>query len=164
MRTYVVSEMLQTDDGFPAHTRARWGARLRKRAARGAMGAIQHSYDPTIDAILFDVQGAVSESEMTTAFVEQMTERPSDRIIWHFLDADLSNIGIADMRRIVERARDFEPMRVNPRTVFVARGRIEAILLKLYADIAGESISTTFHIAASREEALKWLGPPNHKG
>jgi len=128
------------------------------------MGSIQHSYDPTIDAILFDVQGSVTESDLTNAFIEQMADRPSDRIIWHFLDADLSNIGITDMRRIVDRARDFEALRTRPRTVFVARGKMEAILWKLYTEIAEESLSTSFHIAATREAALKWLGPPNHRG
>jgi len=127
------------------------------------MGAIQHSYDPTIDAILFDVQGAVTASDLTSAFIEQMSDHPSDRIIWHFLDADLSNIGITDMRRIVDRARDFEALRAKPRTVFVARGKIEAILLKLYTEIAEESLRTSFHIAATREDAITWLGKPNHR-
>ena len=124
------------------------------------MGSIQHSYDPTVDASLFDVQGTVTAGEVMAALTEQMSLRPSDRIIWHFLDADLSNLGVTDMRRIIERAREFEPLRPNPRTVFVARGRIEAILLKLYAEIAEDSLRTSFHIASSREDAITWLDEP----
>ena len=126
------------------------------------MANIQYSYDPTVDAILFDVQGAVTPSDITNAFNDQFATRPSDRVIWNVLNADLSNIGVTDMRRIVDGTQQFNSLRKKPRTVFIARGHIETILLKLYKEVAEEGRpNISYHIVGTREEALAWLGEPD---
>lgn len=122
------------------------------------MGTIQQSYDPTADVTLFDVQGFLTANELIAAFTAQMSERPTNDIIWYFHDADLSGFVTADMRRMIECARSFEKVRPDPRTVLVARGRIEAILFKLYSEIAKDArLRTSFHITDTRDKALAWL-------
>ena len=128
------------------------------------MSTIQYCYDPTVDAILFDVQGPVTASDIIAAFSDQFSTRPSDRVIWNVLNADFSNLGVADMRRIVEHTVPFDSVREKPRTVFIARGNVEMILLKLYKEVAGEGRpGITYQIVGTREEALKWLESPDGK-
>jgi hypothetical protein len=122
------------------------------------MATIQPTYDPFANLTLFAVQGAVTADELIEACTDQLTDRPTDNVIWEFRDVDLSQLDYIGLYKIAEYSRETEEFRKTPKTALVAKGQVQRTLLKLYTEVADHAeLRTTFRIFADREDALAWL-------
>jgi len=125
------------------------------------MATVQPTYDPFADLTLFAVQGVVTADELIEACTAQLTENPTDNVIWEFLDVDLSQLDMAGMAKIAEYSKSTEELRRSPKTALVAKGAVQMTLLKLYAEVAAHAaLRTTFQVFSNRDDAMAWLRQP----
>jgi hypothetical protein len=122
------------------------------------MATIQATYDPFANLTLFAVQGVVSADELIDACTAQLSTQATDNVIWEFHDVDLSQLDYVGLYKIAEYSKETEALRTSPKTAFVAQGKVQRILLKLYTEVAAHAeLRTTFRIFADRDDALVWL-------
>lgn len=125
------------------------------------MATIQPTYDPFANLTLFAVQGVVTADELIEACTKQLTEKPTDNVIWEFVDVDFSQLDMAGLAKIAEYSRSTEEFRQSPKTALIAKGNVQKTLLKLYAEVAAHAaLRTTLQVFSDRDEAMAWLQQP----
>ncbi len=100
------------------------------------MAEITTHYARDVELTLFVVDGCVLADELIAAMETHYGHNPTSIAIWDLWEADLSELDMAALIRVSDRARSFAEMRRNPTTVFVVKREQEKPLVKLYKKIS----------------------------
>lgn len=122
------------------------------------MGAIRTSLDDSGAVGVFDVDGDISDAEITAAMKSRYIDGGPPHALWDYSRATFHRIDSAGYTRIAQTAKDLARFRPGGRTAFVAPGDVEVPAIRLLEAISAiVALPIPLRMCATRDEALRWL-------
>ncbi|WP_193182333.1 hypothetical protein [Nisaea sediminum] len=110
------------------------------------------------------VKTTLSGTLTAEIILQEVRNRPDitrwNRVLWNYLDADLSELQFADSQKIVAAVTQApEARQAGYKAAFVARPGPDQLALSIYAVLMEEQKipGREFKIVATEDEALAWL-------
>lgn len=122
------------------------------------MSSPEIEFDEANDLVTFTLNGVVSVSDIIRLGDEHFLVHATNRSIWDFRNADLSEIVVTDMPALNASSRDASTRRQTPRAALIADDDGKRALLKLYGAIAeAGQTNIAYRIVADMVQAMDWI-------
>ncbi len=115
-------------------------------------------FDQQHDITLVRIQGPVDIDEVIRSIDASFEEQVTRHVIWDVRQADISQLGLADLRLLSKNTEKWDTSRTDPTGIAVVKAGAGYALARLYAAVNNASHRpVAYHICLSLEQALAWL-------